>query len=233
MGKLLKEYRVFASRKMRIIENLCLLGAFGLSILICGVLMGPALGMIFVSMTIVLVISFIDFYMFGGIAVKGQTMMDFVRSSYKGMDVVRKAIIEDAYINMARALIISLGSIIISDFILTKNFHPNNLVYALIIGFTVTSSVYFNQIITRKFAKTMMAHMGCIYILTIVASLLLVPPVVIIVLENGGIDIDYIGSVGIAGYIYLVIAILLAFVLNRILVKTCINGFKSGYRDTL
>ncbi len=233
MNKMFKEYKVFATRKTRFISFISMVAVFLFSILFSCYVMGmiPLMGITMTSMFTAMALGTVDFFIFGGVAVKGQIMMDFVKSSFNGNRVVKKALRQDVYINMARVVGLSVISMIVADIINYKTICPGNLIYVVALSFTSLVILYFIQILTRKFAKTLTSHIGCMYVISLISSALLIVPLMVYELFADPANLQAIRSVSLMGYLYIVLAAVASVGLGELLIWICYKGYMSGYSD--
>ena len=99
-------YKDFCSKYMRLILLFELLAVTGLTCFLSRIMGNFAVGLIIGMSTHLVLVTVLDFWMFGGIAIKKQKAMDWVRSSFYGPEIIRKALIIDAIISSVKIVFI-------------------------------------------------------------------------------------------------------------------------------
>lgn len=217
----MKEYKIFASFKQRLlIDSLLFFGilfSVGLNFLISS----PSFIILVAAEMAVLIMVFLDYFIFGGIAVKNQKIMECVKSSYYGPEFINKAISEEVIITYIKLFAFTVLAMVFMCITLTKEVSAVSIVFSLAIAFTAICLLSLSKMITRKFARTLVAQMGFSYLFSFAGSFLFLP----------AFYLFFGNEINVINVIFTVFMFALSILLSVFLKVECVKGFISDYMD--
>lgn len=209
-------YKDFCSKYMRLILLFELLAVTGLTCFLSRIMGNFAVGLIIGMSTHLVLVTVLDFWMFGGIAIKKQKAMDWVRSSFYGPEIIRKALIIDAIISSVK--IVFIVAVLTVCEVLWGETDAKKILF--LIGFLETGYILLVLVLmlTRCFCATFQMQLIISYLLSTVGMLIFVPLIMLWQTEKM-----------LPLVVYTVIAMPVAIWLGIRSVKVCMKGFYSGY----
>lgn len=213
-------YRDFVSKKLRILSNVLCLGVMFFSILLT-VVISPVIVVVVGSELVVFVEVILDFFSFGGISVKKQKVMEFLKGSLEGETVLKKALFADMVKHFVHAMIVPVAILI--EMLLTGQRIGVAYGICMVISFASCAAaiIMIALIFTRKFAQLLTTHFLVMYLSAGVASFLIIVPSLLFMEMTFSI-LQVLGA----------IVLFAVFVGTGILnVSTCTKGYKSGFYD--
>lgn len=229
--KYLKADLAFSSRTVRIV-NIIMIAAFtGISLLVIKV---PtlAVSLFFICGTFIILMEFIlDYFKYFGIGNRKQHIMNMVRSSGKGVQTIKNALIGDLIFSFLKTVVIIGGSSVPTllygnpiEQLLGK---PLLLiaVSAILLAYTLQSLCKW---LTRSLSMSLQTYTFVGMLIAWIASILYVVPLVLMmaVLEDSA-------SIILVAVITSSASILLGALLSVLTVRKSLSGFTAGYRDTV
>lgn len=218
----MKYYKIFVNKSYRTavlcVEPLAVV----LTLLLYSAINSILFGIIMLAFIAGIVIGIGDFYVLGGIGAKNNKIMEFVKSSFDGPRVIKKAVLAESIgrgiiiitlmmmFGVCRQLVLKQWSV--SDYLL--------LAFSALILFCTTQLTF---LLTRKVANTINPHMFICYGFITVGLILLFGLDMLL----GMIDMIPVYAAAVA------VAAGLAVLFTYLLVKSNVKGFKRGYKDTL
>ncbi|MBR4343761.1 MAG: hypothetical protein IKP88_13880 [Lachnospiraceae bacterium] len=219
--KRFSEYRAFTSQIYRIIIILVFISLLGV-----GFFSDQALG--FTGAFIVTAFSstvtiFLDYFIFGGVSARKQRGMELVKSSFKGRELLEKALKTDmyikAFINLSGFIGFLLAEIVFSE----EGLSPLAIILFLILYPITNLTSRIILIIARRFAVSMASQVFITYLASMLNTLLLLTISFLIPLTDEGFNIILIVPV--------VIIEALSILTATLLLKDCIKGYNSSFYD--
>ncbi len=169
----------------------------------------------------IVLLALIDYVVFGGIALKKQKIMDWVRSSNKGPEIVRKALFGDALMALLRIMFPIIVDIIFMAVI--GEISVRMIVGLICAAGTALFTLCLTLTVTRRFCVTLQMHMLFSYLFACVSAFFFIPTCVIVLSENIPLFVVIIFTVFMTA---------VAFGMTVLMTHVCKKGFLSGYSDT-
>ena len=215
-------YLAFTSLGYRILHCIITLGFMVLGFL-ADVYMG-SVGVVIISAGMPLVLVFLDYFAFSGTSSRKQKSMQFIKSSYKGLNLFKTAVKTDLWIKQGCIVLAYLGYILaeIIYYIDSETFFDSLLlllIYLPISGLTTNLTL----IISRRIALTIAVQIAVCYICSMFSTILLVIYSFLIP--------EHISNFAVAAIISFVIIEAISIVVGIILYKDCVKGYTSSFSD--
>lgn len=219
---MVKSYKVFVNRSIILLTILVTL-VFTVIPTLAGVFLDmiTIAGVVTVTVLMIIVSVMVDFFCFGGIAVKKQKLMEYCKSSLRGKEIVKASLIGDVISVSLRMLFVSGVSFFLAELIGGGTISAMVFVFAISTACTGASIIYLCQLITRKFCTSLNTHMIVAYLITSLSSMAFIPAIMLFFSEGKELYL----------VIYTILIVLVFVGLAVAVVAESISGYKSGFYD--
>ena len=189
---------------------------------LANIYMGSA-GIVLIAAFPAVIIVFIDYFAFSCASSRRQASMNFIKSSYWGLDFFKSALKTDIIIKEIVMMLPFLGYILADFIAFEENYIFADLVAILIFAPMIQVVSMLTLIISRRIALSMVAQMAVCYIASMIHAILSIVVSFALPTEQEGFPFYAL----VIFFVLEAIGILLAIFLY----KDCVKGYESSFAD--